>query len=131
MIPKCVKNKQEHRQLENRCTELENHEVYSTEEKRIGTWVNGKPLYRKVFEGKTTSDGYIIVGILSNCENLIYSSGYIKKVSGEIDPINIYWSDTLKSICQLLGDNQLALTYGSYFTDCDYSLIVEYTKTTD
>lgn len=42
MIPKC-------KQTENRVSNLENANVYSTEEKRIGTWF-GKPLYRKVVQ---------------------------------------------------------------------------------
>lgn len=43
MIPNC-------KQTENRVSNLENANVYSIEEQRIGTWVNGKTLYRKVVQ---------------------------------------------------------------------------------
>ena len=31
--------------------DISSSEVYSTEEQKIGTWVNGKPIYRKVYTG--------------------------------------------------------------------------------
>lgn len=42
-------------QLETQKVDLENIDVYSTEEKRIGTWIDGKPLYRRVVSFPNTN----------------------------------------------------------------------------
>lgn len=102
---------------------------YSTEEQVIGTWF-GKPLYRKIFTGTTNSNPYVILGILNDCETL-FTRGRINDITGNQNSINVYWDDNLRNICQLVAHNELALTYGSAFQNCDYNIITEYTKTTD
>lgn len=48
--------------------------VYSEEETVVGTWVDGKPLYRKVFNNlsiNTSTSGWKDVGSLPNVKNII------------------------------------------------------------
>ena len=50
--------------------------VYSAEEVRIGTWIDGKPLYRRVFERTTPSDNSRIRPF---SPSIIIENGEIKK----------------------------------------------------
>lgn len=52
---------------------LSNLIEYSTQERRIGTWIDGKPVYRKVFTGSFGKNGYPL-GI-SNLRNIIHIYG--------------------------------------------------------
>lgn len=50
---------------------------YSTEEQRIGTWIDGKPLYRKVIIGNITSNANIrtINNLLGDCNVCVNAYG--------------------------------------------------------
>lgn len=117
-------------------------EVYSTDEIRIGTWIDGKPLYRKCYYKK----------------NLTVSAGRWSKIANA--------PDDLDSMIKIYGSYRytantgtdhypvpniitgIEYTYGivkgefsklsvAYFTsststkESDYICIIEYTKTTD
>ncbi len=45
---------------------LKNINNYSTSEKKIGTWIDGKPLYQKTLTGTTGNSGEQVLGIISN-----------------------------------------------------------------
>ena len=53
--------------IEQLTTDVENKHTYSTEEQVIGTWIDGKPLYRKVITKKSLSGEQRITTGLSNC----------------------------------------------------------------
>ena len=58
------------------------YEEYSTDEIRVGTWVDGKPLYRKVYTGvktPSTSKSWVIVKDDYNIQfkNIIRIDGYM------------------------------------------------------
>lgn len=112
------------------------NEVYSTKEQRIGTWINGKPLYRRVIQATSlTVDGtQIIIASISNMEFCMYlgwlsyttGGGYtvIMNSYNPDDPTRkLYlWVDTIagnvKYSLKNVGGNLL-------------TVILEYTKTTD
>lgn len=114
MIPKC-------KQTENRVSNLENANVYSTEEKRIGTWF-GKPLYRKGYALEVSDYRYKEIGILENVESLVYSrtsytmSNGIHVVTGH----DAYMNGT-----------KVCIENDSLTDSTNIKCIVEYTKTTD
>lgn len=116
-----------------------NGEVYSTEEVRIGTWIDGRPLYRKVFLTKTLPtnttgplngvslqrDSEIIdfYGTISNLD--VNKTGNYFKFPPE--NYNFYWSrpsvsGDLSIICPALSSG-----YGNK----NLYLIVKYFKTSD
>ena len=45
-----------------RLSTIEDRHVYSTDEKVIGAWIDGKPLYRKVYSGKALYKGSRVDG---------------------------------------------------------------------
>lgn len=60
---------------------------YSTEEQRIGTWIDGKPLYQKSFTGITTSTADNTEPLISFTESIdvvVSLKGIIKRTVGSI-----------------------------------------------
>lgn len=113
--------------------DLENQEIYSTGEVKIGTWIDGKPFYRRVFT---------ITSLTSSNTNLVDVSGLsidFAKISGTIItsigakfPINLYDSAANYSVIFLSDAGYIrgrgAIGSGT-LTKC--MVILEYTKTTD
>lgn len=116
------------------CEYINGLETYSTTEQRIGTWIDGKPLYRKVVnvtmpnnEIKQTAHNIQNIDVITNIKGITVSRDGIVFI-----PINT--ANT--------GDNSYALQtwadkiYISVRSGVDYTMqtgfvILEYTKTTD
>ena len=133
MIPKCVKNKQEHRQLENRCTELENHEVYSTNETKIGTWIDGRNLYRKVItttipSGTTSTEVNINVPDYWVLIRLDYRLKAVNSTNYAFG--NYYASSTDFQRC-FFREGAIQVRLGTNNSSVEILFVIEYTKTTD
>lgn len=107
--------------------------IYSTSEVRIGTWIDGKPLYRRVFELTLPSN----IGTT----NILPSIPYIKtrvNLQGLIkhpvrnDYYSIYNNDSISvyfgsvGIWAYLADDSV-----SEFKSQPVTILCEYTKTTD
>ena len=110
------------------------NDLYKTNEIRIGTWIDGKPIYRKVFVG-TTSSTYDYFLFASNINMIINTYGYIK-----YDGTN--WTSILNCVGNLSvtynftldiagANNSVWANYSSSLKGKDYIIIMEYTKTTD
>ena len=106
-------------------------DTYSYDEIQIGTWVNGKPIYRKVFLfpnpdiNDTISivhnlnvDTYIRMDIASNCFNMEYQASAPLLVSTTPIQTNMLVIDQDTIILQ-------SVTVNTAYT---YHLIIEYTK---
>ena len=116
---------------------------YSTEETVVGTWINGKPLYRKVMEviiPTTTADGTVAetsYTVSDNVHRIINIQGYADVTTSA--SYTIYFPTVITNsnyklfARQNISDNnklqiQNAIKAFSGFTAF---LTVEYTKTTD
>lgn len=118
--------------------------VYSTEETRIGTWIDGKPLYRKTFpfHQTRTSDFTSMsttVGTMDNA-NILRMYGYIWSHSNDFKypiPSSEYvksGSETYNYSFQALNQVNTGKIFVSTYIwrgEFDGHLTVEYTKTTD
>ena len=115
---------------------MQENEVYSTSERRIGTWIDGKTLYRKVSTGKTTSE--MIRGSVKIAD--IPSEMNIKRfevtLSNDLDKATVmgstWFSDTDYVYVFINGRSELRckVANNAYINRNLYA-IVEYTKTTD
>jgi hypothetical protein len=108
--------------------------TYSTSEQVVGTWIDGKPIYRKVIAGDATGTSFS-VGIGDNDIDSIIKLDAYRKVAGT--PMDIvggfytsatdyfkYWyRKTTADVCQI----EFRSSLGTYA----YTAIIEYTKTTD
>lgn len=106
-----------------------NREVYSISEQRIGIWIDGKPLYRRVIETTKPSikDEWQVVAempyidVITNCYVFTYDSAYNQKYPLNNNSLPIYWEN----------NNLLIKSSTDYWTNKQTKIIIEYTKTTD
>lgn len=123
------------------CNYVNGLETYSTSEKRSGTWVDGKPIYRKVVNNTFNSIGAVGANVINqysfnhnipdidqvtHAEMRIKGSGYNFPYIGT-NGYGLMWTGmshvtSSSVIIKVLND-----TWGSL--DCYF--IIEYTKTTD
>ena len=119
---------------------VDNSNSYSTEEiKTGGTWIDGKPIYRKVLTATLQNDEQVLTieiskqlrsivgirGILTTSQNVDFSIPYCFVDGSSVNQVYTY--------CQ--GLNLIIVprsTSGNYFkAGCTIKAIIEYTKTTD
>lgn len=102
--------------------------TYSTNEKRIGKWVDNKPLYRRVYN--TTSF------IADTFQTIQTNSSYdIKMVSGFLyrtnNRLDLY-GNNVSLVLSIRNTDIEYKTAAAFVTDAiSASFIIEYTKTTD
>lgn len=116
-----------------------NNDIYSTNEIKIGTWIDGKPLYRKVirYSGSLTSGSNQIPHGISNLDNIVNKNCFIEFYSGSVKSIyghGTYIDNTQFISISTINSTNVNLYIGSAwansFTNGCY-IILEYTKTTD
>ncbi len=121
-------------------TKLDNGEVYSTTEQVIGTWIDGKPLYRKVITGnltgETTNYNYAEFYLPTTIETLVRLNGsmktnnsnahWVKSLPANAIDINYFYNEGTGRT-RLYGTNKTEMP----ITTTSYIVIAEYTKTTD
>ena len=115
-------------------TKNENENNYSTNEVKIGTWIDGKPLYRKVITGlKSPSQNGVWKNIYTepDAEMLMVEKLLFYTDNGKILELNyaegvgIFYAIYRNEIQSYISVNQ------SNFGNKDMLLILNYTKATD
>lgn len=101
--------------------------VYSIEEKVIGTWIDGKPIYEKVFEIGSKSSAYTFT--IENLDKIIDYTGncIISDYSRIIPFVQPQYNNYV--IINDYKDGVVNLATNLTYTDC--VLVIQYTKTTD
>lgn len=116
-------------------SQKEPEEIYSLEETKIGKWVDGKPLYRKVVyisnlpnSNSIDYDIFNDTSIIDNCH--INGNSYYVDNNYNI-PINTPFDAS--SLCfSFITNNKKLRIYCASNRSSQYAyVIVEYTKTTD
>jgi hypothetical protein len=114
-------------------------DTYSTTEKKVGVWIDGKPIYRRVLTlpGITGGTEYTIdIGVLSsNISNFWVKNGSVRISGTGILPILFYnrqYADRYSTWAYV----SLNATNATVHFKCDSTItggniIIEYTKTTD
>lgn len=110
---------------------------YSTTEVKTGdVWIDGKPIYRKVFTGTSPATAYSYVSNFITITNV----GYIVNFFGEVgnQPINSIRPASDSTINARYtawitrnGSTGLDGVFGSSAVNTLYTITIEYTKTTD
>lgn len=115
---------------------IEEKQTYSTEEIRIGTWIDGKPLYRKVFTGTTTNDMISSSQIIANFSTTfvpVKTNGYISNYTNNGSFIQIgqyYGANDYTYYIINPGQIKVRISLDAY-VGRNIIFIMEYTKTTD
>ena len=63
---------------------VSNGRVTITDHSTNGTWINGKPLYRKVVHSTNTTDMYPFIYVGENLDMLFIESGYLYRPSDNL-----------------------------------------------
>lgn len=115
------------------------NEIYSLEEQVIGTWIDGKPLYRKVIREQITATGsreYFLSQSVPEAESYIIESAFVFSDSSYTGSGMAVGSANLTSQYDIsftsfnLKTGRIWLIRGAS-TPSYLQLIVKYTKTTD
>ena len=108
---------------------------YSTEEQVIGEWIDGKPIYRKVFDiSSITTSNTDLVNIADlKIENLVNMWGTMKNSAGHIYPMPLTDSTSNYSVIFIRASEAIRgrASDGSGSTITKVTIVLEYTKTTD
>jgi len=115
----------------NECNgKVKNNTEYSTTETIVGTWTNGKPIYRKCFIGSNLSIGTqnttISSNFASNLDDIISITSTIKLGGSPYSGITRDWNTLLST-----GGSLIMVAFNTARTFDKVNIIVEYTKTTD
>lgn len=119
-----------------------NSDFYSTDEKVVGVWTDGKPLYQKTLVNNTATSGNkdLIIGTIAGAETIFIVSGfYINNTSdvaaiGAVMDLNTSGrnSDTrYASYTYVRPNGNVGVYYGSATATTKTIATVRYTKTTD
>ena len=106
---------------------------YSTEEKVIGTWIDGKPVYRKVFTGTLPApdiNGGNWISLDYNMSNLVHLYGDVSNRPYHFQCVNRNGSYML-ALDFVISNNTLMYRNLGYSQGSTYNITVEYTRTTD
>ena len=121
--------------IQDAVADIQPQEVYSTEETRIGTWIDGKPLYRKVFVGPFAGVNVpTVVGTETpDVDAVTYLSAITLLTNGRWTPFPYPPSSTIWAVCQFDDDDHKVyiLTNNPVFVGHDVYVVMHYTKTTD
>lgn len=122
--------------IENAINNVDEKFNYSTEEKVVGTWIDGKPLYQKTYSGT-------MVNASSEAKNIInidvdYSEIWIDLQNSFITSqnesltLNYYFAPTDYSRTYIKKDqNAVRIKTGVDLSGRNYIITLKYTKTTD
>ena len=108
---------------------------FSTTETAIGTWINGKPLYRRVFDTGTLPNNTTksVAHGISNLKNIVHIYGAAKNTSNGITFPLPFPSTQANAPIYVYADNYSIVigtaTDRSVFKES--YIVLEYTKTTD
>lgn len=110
---------------------LKNANLYSTEEKVVGTWINGKKLYRKVISFSKSSSTTTVPTGITNGENARIIDGYLLSKDGWNIPLWYYNGENYYNAVCISPDGSSLFNSGAGMSGLSGYFIVEYTKTTD
>ena len=101
-------------------------ECYSTEERQVGSWVDGKPLYQRsyAFSENIPSGQTVAIGTLSGYDNVISAKGWLNE-SGVY-----YFINDMSARIKINSNGQLQIYVTSPWNGSGY-VTIQYTKTAD
>lgn len=107
--------------------ENSNNNQYSLEEKAIGTWIDGKTIYRKVYTGMVTEVNQDLFTTVDEIDALVEVKGYLKtNVTNYMFPFNFTQNGSSQAAIFLKPDSKTIAYRG---TDTgNFYVVIEYTK---
>ena len=101
---------------------------YSTTETLTGgTWIDGKPIYRKVLQGTLTGSEQAVNHHISNLGTVIRQYGFLS--GNNFTPVGFSFSNYYFST--YTDSSKVNIRASSSYVNETFGIILEYTKTTD
>ena len=119
------------------CDYINDCNTYSTSEVKTNkTWIDGKPIYRKVYTGTKSSGWTDITLNISNYDTIyIAQTNFIFTVGNTQYNSPMYQNTSTDFARALLkpqlSSNQMSIGCGTELSNITYQIVIEYTKTTD
>ena len=110
-------------------------EIYSTGETIVGTWIDGKPIYRKVIKGTTGSTSgqdtalFNVSSLALNLDKLIKLDGMV--YGTESISANYYYASNNYGCLYYNATNKNVYCKQTKYLNVEIIVHIEYTKTTD
>lgn len=107
---------------------------YSLEEQKVGTWIDGKPLYQKTFKFESVSGINNFAIDISNPDTIFIAEGYAINGSNNIRPLIFPYFNSLDEVNTAFitsAKNEIAFRLGVNVTLLTAIVTIRYTKTTD
>ena len=134
-VAQITQNKNDITSLKTRATTLENRDKYSTSEKVIGEWIDGKPLYRKTisFGALPNAGTKTVAHGISNLKRVVHMYGYSFRSSDNVHfPLPFVSTTAINCILLDVIASNISITTGiNRTTQTENYITLEYTKTTD
>ena len=108
--------------------DLKDMNVYSTEEKIVGTWIDGKPIYRKCYK-ITLATGLVPIDTIANVDTYLGCKG--SYISTSNNKLAIPWVGPNTEYTDVLIDKSGNVITTSSLTGTNCVIVIKYTKTTD
>lgn len=108
--------------------EIENITTYSTEEKVIGKWIDGKPLYQKTFYIESGLSNGMTIATIPNIK-IRKMCGTSKYRNGDYYPFPFTNAPYSECWVRYAPNGNITLVLSDSFSDLSFT--IEYTKTTD
>ena len=111
----------------------DNLHEYSTEEKVVGKWIDGKPIYEKIITFSITGNGFLSYRHnIENLENIHFISMLHGNNENYIRTNRTYtpWYNPASIYLDEINSTDILLYHNSNMTEF-YEFILRYTKTTD
>ncbi len=118
------------------CTSVPEEDIYSTEERIVGRWIDGKPVYKKTWTF-TTPSVYRVwenIGVsVDDIDNLVESKNSFISRDGGVVTFNYYDTSAIAVFSYRADGAKVYLAHpgGDYFKSCPGYATLWYTKTTD
>lgn len=103
---------------------------YSTKEKVVGKWIDGRPIYRRAFSGKTSSDGDSVIltkdingnkAMIVNCGGTLTQPGNNKFRMNIGGYINTNWYSAM-----YLSEESVIIYYANNLRNAEYIAFIDY-----
>ena len=115
------------------CDYVNKLNTYSTTEQRIGTWIDGKPLYRKVYDFGSAPNNTTktLAANITNLSAITKIYGFATTTAGYVTPLPQVVANGQNQIQLFFNNNNVSITTTSDKSTYYCYVILEYTKTTD
>ena len=106
-------------------------DYYSEDEKVIGVWTDGKPLYRKVVTGNITANSQSLFKVNENVDVMVSIRGYTNRGIYYF-PFNFTQDgSTQRCVFYKKDIDSIEFRGNEFISGETFTVILEYTKTTD